>query len=102
MDLGLSQRLSGVSARSRRPPLTSARLREALPTALTHHRAVQPAPTRLLEAAALILLLVIGLVVNAVGVWILIALPMTAIVVMLLSDLEASRAGAGERSASGL
>jgi hypothetical protein len=65
---------------------------------MTHHCAAQPLATRLFELAGLIFLMAIGLAVNAVGAWLVIAMPMAAIVVLLLSDLEAGRSGAAGSS----
>lgn len=71
-----------------------ARVGEMVPRALTHHRGPQQASTRLFELAGLILLLSFGLAIDAVAAWVLIAMPMTAIVALLVADLEAARAGA--------
>jgi len=88
----------------RRPgPLS--RLRERLPRALTHHREAQPLAIQLFELAGLIFLTSIGIAIDAVAAWVLIAMPMTAIVVLLLGDLEAGRSGAGgggDRKAAGI
>ena len=71
------------------------RLREMLPRVLTHHCAAQPLATRLFELAGLIFLTSIGIAIDAVGAWVLIAMPMTAIIVLMLADLEAGRSRAG-------
>jgi hypothetical protein len=96
VESGLTARLGGLPAVAWRRPLPVARIREMLPRAVTHHRAPQQASTRLFELAGLILLLSFGLAIDAVAAWVLIAMPMTAIVALLVADLEATRAAAAK------
>jgi hypothetical protein len=49
--------------------------------------------TRLLQLAAVVLLLTLGLVIGLTIAWVLIAVPMTVIVLLFLVELEEARVG---------